>query len=271
MGLLIQGHDKTGAEDAGLGAFVRARLYSLGSPGAEGDCLVSRRRHKHAALRGRGADPGGDHGRSWRLCSSLLRRRPRGRRCHPEQGAGEQSSVAVRRQRAGGRCGGHPGESLGLPSRQANGGMRGRRPGRRRRGRRRTRLGGDPGGSGAGGDWTAELRAAAATFILLALAARWAYLEGRAVRGDRMAERCAAGDRVRPGMQAEREGQACGARPCRGRRPREQSGRTCLAQRLLLRTASGAEDLTDFAAKLERLLGELPDDDEGTLPLRLRG
>ena len=31
MGLLIQGHDKKGADDAGLGAFVRARLYSLGS------------------------------------------------------------------------------------------------------------------------------------------------------------------------------------------------------------------------------------------------
>ena len=31
IGLLIQGHDKTGADDAGLGAFDRARMYSLGS------------------------------------------------------------------------------------------------------------------------------------------------------------------------------------------------------------------------------------------------
>jgi hypothetical protein len=31
IGLLIHGHDKTGADDAGLGAFVRARLYMLGS------------------------------------------------------------------------------------------------------------------------------------------------------------------------------------------------------------------------------------------------
>jgi MFS family permease len=36
IGLLIQGHDKTGGEDAGLGAFIRARLYALGSNGPSG-------------------------------------------------------------------------------------------------------------------------------------------------------------------------------------------------------------------------------------------
>jgi hypothetical protein len=36
IGLVIQGHDKTGADDAGLGAFVQARLYSLGSQEPKG-------------------------------------------------------------------------------------------------------------------------------------------------------------------------------------------------------------------------------------------
>lgn len=36
IGLLIQGADKTGADDAGLGAFVRARLYTLGGSGPTG-------------------------------------------------------------------------------------------------------------------------------------------------------------------------------------------------------------------------------------------
>lgn len=36
IGLFIQGSDKTGADDAGLGAFVRARLYMLGGSGPSG-------------------------------------------------------------------------------------------------------------------------------------------------------------------------------------------------------------------------------------------
>jgi hypothetical protein len=36
MGLVIQGHDKTGGDDAGLGASVRARLYTLASHGPTG-------------------------------------------------------------------------------------------------------------------------------------------------------------------------------------------------------------------------------------------
>ncbi len=36
------------------------------------------------------------------------------------------------------------------------------------------------------------------------------------------------------------------------------------------RTANSPDELTDFAAKLEKLLTRLPDDDEGTLPLRPR-
>jgi hypothetical protein len=36
------------------------------------------------------------------------------------------------------------------------------------------------------------------------------------------------------------------------------------------RTARSTDDLTDFATKLERLLRQMPEDNEGTLPLRLR-
>ena len=36
MGLLLQGHDKTGGDDGGLGAAVRARLYTLGHRGPSG-------------------------------------------------------------------------------------------------------------------------------------------------------------------------------------------------------------------------------------------
>lgn len=36
MGLLIQGHDKTGADDGGLGAFIRARLHAMASRGPNG-------------------------------------------------------------------------------------------------------------------------------------------------------------------------------------------------------------------------------------------
>ena len=36
MGLVLQGYDKTGGDDAGLGASVRARLYTLASHGPAG-------------------------------------------------------------------------------------------------------------------------------------------------------------------------------------------------------------------------------------------
>ena len=268
MGLLIQGHDKTGADDAGLGAFIRARLYSLGSQEPKGILVTQQTDTSTLPSGALGLIPAGTLAKLAALFVSLFTPPTPWRVDVTEQDDGS-IVIAVRRNGRVAEAAVIRASTLGLPSEQANGGSGGAGQGGSTPAIGADPSGGDPGAS-AGGDWAAELRAAAATFILLALSRRYYHLEAglcgatdwrsvalQVIASD-PASRLTATDKhaaLVHAVAADRENKA--------------------AELALLsdsyRTASGAGDLTDFAAKLERLLGQLPEDNEGTLPLRLRG
>ena len=129
--------------------------------------------------------------------------------------------------------------------------------------------GGDPGGSGASGDWTTELRTAAATFILLALCKRYYHLQ---------AGLCGATDWRSVALQVIASDPACqlsekDKHAVLVHAAADDRGNKAAKLALLsdsYRTASSPDELTDFATKLEQLLDQMPESNEGTLPLRLR-
>jgi hypothetical protein len=268
IGLLIQGHDKTGADDAGLGAFVRARLYSLGSQEPKGILVAQQTDTSTLPSGALGLIPAGTLAKLATLFISLFAPPTPWRVDVTEQ---EDGSIVVSVRRNGRVADAaviRP-STLELPSKQANGGNGGADAADSTPAAGADASGGDPGGSGAGGDWTAELRSAAATFILLSLAKRYYHLQ---------AGLCGATDWRSVALQVIATDPAC--------RLSEKDRHAVLvhavaddrgnkaAELALLsdsyRTASSPDDLADFATKLERLLVLLPEDNEGTLPLRLR-
>ena len=137
MGLLIQGHDKTGADDAGLGAFVRARLYSLGSQQPKGILVTQQTDTSTLPSGALGLIPAGTLAKLAALFVSLFTPPTPWRVDVTEQGDGSVV-VAVRRNRQVADAAVIRPSSLELPSTQANGGERGcRRGGQHPCGRRR--------------------------------------------------------------------------------------------------------------------------------------
>ena len=173
MGLLIQGHDKTGADDAGLGAFVRARLYSLGSQQPKGILVTQQTDTSTLPSGALGLIPAGSPAKLAALFVSLFTPPTPWRVDVTEQGDGSVV-VAVRRNRQVADAAVIRPSSLELPSTQANGGSAAADAGDSAPAAGPDVLAGDPGG--AGGDWTTELRTAAATFTLLALSKRYDHL-----------------------------------------------------------------------------------------------
>jgi len=264
IGLLIQGHDKAGADDAGLGAFVRARLYSLGSQEPKGILVTQQTDTSTLPSGALGLIPAGSLAKVAALFVSLFAPPTPWRVDVTEQDDGS-IVVAIRRNGRVADAAVIRPSTLELPSKPANGGnaadgggaAAGAGP-----------SAGDPGGSGAGGDWTTELRTAAATFILLALSRRFHHLR---------AGLCGATDWRSVALQV------IAADPASQLSAEEKHAvlvhavaddRGNMAAELALlndcyRTASGPSELGDFAVKLKKLLKQLPDN-EGTLPLRLR-
>jgi hypothetical protein len=268
IGLLIQGHDKTGADDAGLGAFVRARLYSLGSQEPKGILVTQQTDTSTLPSGALGLIPAGTLAKLAALFLSLFTA-PTPWRVDVTEQADGSIVVSMRRNGLVAEAVVIRPATLELPSRQANGDNAGAGPEASTPAAGADPSGGDPGGSGAGRDWTTELRAAAATFILLCLSERYFHLK---------AGLCGATDWRSVALQVIESDPACQL-SAKERHAAlvhavaDDRGNKAAELALLndsYRTASSPDDLADFATKLERLLDRLPEDNEGTLPLRLR-
>jgi hypothetical protein len=268
MGLLIQGHDKKGADDAGLGAFVRARLYSLGSQEPKGILVTQQTDTSTLPSGALGLIPAGTLAKLATFFVSLFAPPTPWRVNVTEQDDGS-IVVSIRRNGRVAEAAVIRTSTLELPSKQASGATGAAGAGGGTPAAGADPPGGDPGGSGGGGDWTTELRTAAATFVLLALSRRYYHLE---------AGLCGATDWRSVALQV------IASDPASGLSAKDKHAvlvhavsddRANKAAELALlsdsyRTASSTDDLADFAAKLEKLLTNLPDTDEGMLPLRLR-
>jgi len=268
IGLLIQGHDKTGADDAGLGAFVRARLYSLGSQEPKGILVTQQTDTSTLPSGALGLIPAGTLAKLVALFLSLFTPPTPWRVDVTEQIDGS-IVIAVRRNgRVADATVIRP-SSLELPSKQANGGDGGADAGDSTPAAGADPSGSGSAGSGAGGDWTAELRTAAATFTLLVLSRCYYHLRAGlcgATEWRSVALQVIASD---PACQLSAEDKhAVLVHAVADDRENKAAELALISDSY--RTASSTDDLTEFAAKLEELLTRLPDDDEGTLPLRLR-
>jgi len=268
IGLLIQGHDKTGADDAGLGAFVRARLYSLGSQEPKGILVTQQTDTSTLPSGALGLIPAGTLAKLVALFLSLFTPPTPWRVDVTEQIDGS-IVIAVRRNgRVADATVIRP-SSLELPSKQANGGDGGADAGDSTPAAGADPSGSGSAGSGAGGDWTAELRTAAATFTLLVLSRCYYHLRAGlcgATEWRSVALQVIASD---PACQLSAEDRhAVLVHAVADDRENKAAELALLSDSY--RTASSTDDLTEFAAKLEELLTRLPDDDEVPLPLRLR-
>jgi hypothetical protein len=268
IGLLIQGHDKTGADDAGLGAFVRARLYSLGSQEPKGILVTQQTDTSSLPSGALELIPAGTLAKLATLFVSLFTPPTPWRVDVTEQEDGS-IVVSIRRNGRVAQAQVIRPATLELPSKQATGASGDAGAGDSTPAAGADPSGSDPGDSGAGGDWTVELRTAAATFILLALCKRYYHLQ---------AGLCGATDWRSVALQVIASDPACqlSAKDKHAVlvHAAADDRRNKAAELALLsdsyRTASSPDDLVDFATKLERLLGQMPKNNEGTLPLRLR-
>jgi hypothetical protein len=269
IGLLVQGHDKTGADDAGLGAFVRARLYSLGSQEPKGIMVTQQTDTSTLPSGALGLIPAGNLAKLATLFMSLFTPPTPWRVDVTEQDDGS-IVISIRRNGRVAEAVVIRPSTLELPSRHANGAPGGPDEGASTPAAGADASGSNPGGSGTGGDWTTELRTAAATFILVALSRRYYHLQAglcgatdwrsvalQVIASD-PASRLTAKDKHAVLVHAVAD-------------DRENKAAELAFLSDCYRTASSTDDLTAFATKLERLLRQLPEDNEGTLPLRLRG
>jgi hypothetical protein len=148
--------------------------------------------------------------------------------------------------------------TLELPSNQVEGANGGSDAGGSTPAVRAGPPGSDPGGSGADGDWTTELRTAAAAFVLVTLSRRYYHLKAglcgatdwrsialQVIASD-PASRLSAKDRHAALVHAVAD---------------DRDNKAAELALLNDRTASSTDDLTDFAYKLEMLLDQLPDNE----------
>src|SRR5215467_5980391 len=172
MGLVIQGHDKTGGDDAGLAASVRARLYTLASHGPSGIQVTQQTDVSTLPQDALSLIPEGTLAKLATLFVSLFTPATPWRADVTEQSDGS-TVVSILRNGVAADAVVIQASTLWLPDKSAN-----------NAGTASTAddtspaAGGSPGGSGPAGpstapDWTVELRIAAAAFILLTLSKRY--------------------------------------------------------------------------------------------------
>ena len=172
MGLVIQGHDKTGGDDAGLGASVRARLYTLASHGPSGIQVTQQTDVSTLPQDALSLIPEGTLAKLGTLFVSLFTPATPWRADVTEQSDGS-IVVSILRNGAAVDAAVIRASTLWLPNRSA--GNAGTASIADDTG---PAAGGSSGGSGPGPapDWTVELRTAAAAFILLTLCKRYYHL-----------------------------------------------------------------------------------------------
>jgi hypothetical protein len=249
MGLLMQGHDKTGGDDGGLGASVRAHLYTLGGRGPAGIQVTQNTDVSTLPSEALSLIPEGALAKVAALFVSLFTPATPWRVDVTEQADG---SIIVSILRNGAIVGAAVirRSMLWLPEQRA--------------GEAST----DPAGDGAAADWAAELRTAAAAFILLTMSKRYYHLRAGlsgATEWRSVALQVIAADPASHLSDQDRS-------TLRVHAVAEDNGNKAAELALLnssYRTETNQTDTRLFSDKLNKLLQQLPNN-EGMWPLRLR-
>ena len=175
MGLVIHGHDKAGADDAGLGASVRARLYTLASHGPTGIQVTEQTDVSTLPQDALSLIPEGTLAKLVALFVSLFTPATPWRADVAEQSDGS-IVISILRNGVAADAVVIRASTLWLPDKSAsNAGTTSIADDTS------PAVGGPSGGSGPAGpgtapDWTVELRTAAAAFILVTLSKRYSHL-----------------------------------------------------------------------------------------------
>jgi hypothetical protein len=175
MGLVIQGHDKTGGDDAGLGASVRARLYTLASNGPAGIQITQQTDVSTLPEDALSLIPEGILAKLAALFVSLFTPATPWRADVAEQSDGS-IVVSILRNRVAADAVVIRASTLWLPDRSASNAGTASTADDTGPSAGGSSAGSGPPGPGTAPDWTVELRTAAAAFILLTLAKRYYHL-----------------------------------------------------------------------------------------------
>jgi hypothetical protein len=176
MGLVMQGHDKNGGDDAGLGASVRARLYTLGSHGPAGIQVTQQTGVSTLPQEALSLIPDGTLAKLAALFVSLFAPATPWRADITEQSDGS-IVVSILRNGVAADAVVIRASTLWLPDRSTDNAGTASIADDTAPAADGSSEGSGLAGSGAAADWTVELRTAAAAFILLTLSKRYYHLE----------------------------------------------------------------------------------------------
>jgi hypothetical protein len=175
MGLVIQGHDKTGGDDAGLGASVRARLYTLASHAPAGIQVTQQTDVSTLPQDALSLIPEGILAQLATLFVSLFTPSTPWRADVAEQSDGSVV-VSILRNGAAADAVVIRASTLWLPDRSASNAGTASIADDTSPTADGSSAGSGPAVKGTAPDWTVELRTAAAAFILLTLSKRYYHL-----------------------------------------------------------------------------------------------
>jgi hypothetical protein len=175
MGLVIQGHDKNGGDDAGLAASVRAHLYTLASHGPSGIEVTQQTDVSTLPQEALNLIPAGALAKLAALFVSLFARAAPWHADVTEQSDGSIVVSILRNGVAADSVVIRP-SVLWLPDKSASNAGTGSGADDTAPAASVSSGGGSPAGPGTEAGWTAELRTGAAAFILLTLSKRYYHL-----------------------------------------------------------------------------------------------
>ena len=267
MGLVLQGHDKTGSDDAGLAASVRARLYTLASHGPSGIQVTQQTDVSTLPQEALDLIPEGNLAKLAALFISLFTPATPWRADVTEQSDGS-IVISVLRNGVAADAVVIRASTLYLPDKSAGNAGTGSSADDTKPADGDSPGGSSPAGSDTAADWTVELRTAAAAFILLTLAKRYYHLHA-GLSGARdwrsVAMQVIATD---PGCRLSAEDR----RALLANAVAEDDGNMAAQLALLntsYRTTADQRENRQFAERLFDLLERVPTE-EGMWPLRLR-
>jgi hypothetical protein len=267
MGLVIQGHDKTGGDDAGLGASVRARLYTLASHEPAGIQVTQQTDVSTLPQDALSLIPEGILAKLAALFVSLFTPATPWHADVAEQSDGS-IVVSILRNGVAADAVVIRASTLWLPERNAsNAGTASTADDTSPAASGSSAGSGSP-GSGTAPDWTVELRTAAAAFILLTLSKRYYHLR---------AGLSGAQDWRSVAMQVIATDPACrlsahDRRALLANAVAEDDGNVAARLAFLSTSYRNTADQREnrlFAERLSKLLEIVPNE-EGMWPLRLR-
>jgi hypothetical protein len=270
IGMLIQGHDKNGTDDAGLAAFVQARLYAMGSHEPSGILITQQTDVSSLPSEALSLIPDGTLAKLAALFASLFSPPTPWRVDVAEQSDGSVV-VSIRRNGKVTSAAAIRASRLGLPAQRSTAAQAASDQGSAASGAGGAAgaAGTSPTGSPATADWTAELRTAAAAFILLTLADRYEHLKNGlsgATRWRSVAMQVIATDPASQLSPVDQRALLAGAIA-------EDAGNNAakLAElNVSYRMATSQSDQRKFAEKFKSLLEKVDDDKPTEEPFKLR-